>query len=392
MDLNQLLTSDIQNFICDNSAADLSKLAFKKNPFPTIDYKEILNQIECRQKSKIKLPTWYSAANCIYPSKVSIEQTSSEITANYKSKIVSGNAIIDLTGGFGVDAYYFSKIFKQVIHCEIDSKLSKIVAQNFENLNLKNINCIEGDGTAILKNLNQKFDCIYIDPSRRNDKKGKVFLLNDCIPNVPDLLIEYFQYSNIILIKTAPLLDLKAGLKELKFVKNIHIVAVENEVKELVWEINYNYTGAINIITRNFTKTSIEEFDFILNESLKSTFALPEKYLYEPNNCIMKSGGFNEVGTHFGLSKLHQHSHLYTSSEVKPFSGRVFQIVNVIPYSKKEMKIHFENRKINITIRNFPDSVESLRKKWNIKDGGTQYCFFTIDKNDTKIALICTKI
>ena len=392
MEISTLLNEDVQKFIISNNGTNLSLLALKKNPFPNIDYKQLLNQIECRQKSEKKLPTWFATKNIIYPTKISIEQTSSEQTAKYKSEIASGQALIDLSGGFGVDSYYFSKTFATVTHCELNEDLSTRVKHNFTYLDAQNVNCYAGDSLEILKKINKQFDCIYIDPSRRNDKKGKVFLLEDCIPNVPNLLNHYFKYSDVILIKTAPILDITAGLNELKYVKNIHIIAIENDVKELIWEINYNYTAEIKVITRNFTKQTVEAFDFILNETTTAEYALPEKILYEPNSCIMKSGGFNQISTQFGLKKLHQHSHLYTSNEIKSFPGRVFQINNVIPYSKNTMKTHFANSQKNITFRNFPDTVENIRKKWNIKEGGNHYCFFTTDVNNNKIVLICTKI
>jgi len=119
---------------------------------------------------------------------------------------------------------------------------------------------------------------------------------------------------------------------------------------------------------------------------------LPQKYLYEPNSAIMKSGGFDEVGTFFKLNKLHKHSHLYTNSTLITFPGRVFKIETKIPYQKIEMKKFLEGKKANITTRNFPDTVDIIRKKWKIKEGGNQYCFFTTDENDMKIVLICTKI
>ncbi|HMK06501.1 MAG TPA: hypothetical protein VK476_03160, partial [Flavobacterium sp.] len=325
-----------------------------------------------------------------YPAKISIEQTSSEKTALYKAGLVSGETLIDLTGGFGVDDYYFAERIGKVIHCEINTELSEIVKHNFEMLDIANIECILGDSKMILKNLNRQFDWIYIDPSRRNDTKGKVFMLRDCLPNVPDLLDFYFGYTDKILIKTAPILDISAGLSELKNVKRIHIVAVENEVKELLWEIEKGCSAAIEIKTINI-QGSNEIFNFVRNESALPVFGLPGKYLYEPNSAIMKSGGFNEVGIHFNLEKLHPHSHLYTADEKIDFPGRVFEIQNMFPCHKSAMKL-LENKKVNITTRNFPDSVESIRKKWKIKDGGDQYCFFTTDQNNHKIVLICTKI
>lgn len=388
-----LLNPNIQEFIDANVNVKISKLALQKNPFPETDWISILNQIEAKTKAKDKLPTWFKTKNIIYPSKISVEQTSSEKTALYKSTLVSGESLIDLTGGFGVDDYYFSKRINTVAHCEINPELSDLVKHNFEQLGVKNCSCYKGDSLTTLTLLNQKWDWIYIDPSRRNDAKGKVFMLKDCLPNVPENLDFYFKNSDAILIKTAPLLDISAGLSELKNVKNIHIIALDNEVKELLWELHKDYSGEITIKTITVLKDKTENFDFVLNqEQLVPSYSLPQKYLYEANNAIMKSGGFDEVSNFYSINKLHKHSHLYTSENLISFPGRIFEIQNSISYNKTEMKMYLENTKANITIRNFPDSVEVIRKKWKIKDGGNNYCFFTTDVNNNKIVLICTKI
>ena len=392
MDLS-ILYPKVQEFIQDQLGVSIAKLALQKNPFPEIDWLTILNQIEAKTKSREKLPTWFSTKAIIYPSKLSIEQTSSERTAEYKSSFLEGNSLIDLTGGFGVDDYYFAKKINKITHCEINTVLSEIVGHNFKQLGVTNIECIAGDSLTTLQSTTEKWDWMYIDPSRRNDTKGKVFMLKDCLPNVPENLDFYFEKSDAILIKTAPLLDIAAGLSELQNVKTIHIVAIENEVKELLWELHKNYLGAIGIKTVNLTKDATNSFDFILNqESTEANYSLPKRYLFEPNSAIMKSGGFNEISEQYRLDKLHKHSHLYTSNELIDFPGRVFEIQDAIPYSKKEIKIHLENSKQNITTRNFPETVELIRKKWKIKEGGNSYCFFTTDMNNDKIVLICTKI
>ena len=392
MDLS-ILYPKVQEFIQDQLGVSIAKLALQKNPFPEIDWLTILNQIEAKTKSREKLPTWFSTKAIIYPSKLSIEQTSSERTAEYKSSFLEGNSLIDLTGGFGVDDYYFAKKINKITHCEINTVLSEIVGHNFKQLGVTNIECIAGDSLTTLQSTTEKWDWMYIDPSRRNDAKGKVFMLKDCLPNVPENLDFYFEKSDAILIKTAPLLDIAAGLSELQNVKTIHIVAIENEVKELLWELHKNYLGAIGIKTVNLTKDATNSFDFILNqESIEANYSLPKRYLFEPNSAIMKSGGFNAISVQYRLDKLHKHSHLYTSNEIIDFPGRVFEIQHAIPYSKKEIKIHLENSKQNITTRNFPETVELIRKKWKIKEGGNSYCFFTTDMNNDKIVLICTKI
>jgi hypothetical protein len=392
MEFEQLLAPEVQNYLIEKTGISIAQLALQKNPFEQLDYKVLLNQIEARGKSKEKLPTWFSTKNIIYPSKISIEQTSSEATARYKASLVTGNSLIDLTGGFGVDDYYFAQNIAQVHHCEINPELSAIVQHNYKQLGVTNISCYANDSEQVLLDLNQSFDWIYIDPSRRNDAKGKVFMLKDCLPNVPELMSFYFKYSKAILIKTAPILDLSAGLSELDFVKTIHIIALDNEVKELLWEIEQDYSGAVQIKTVNLKKGVEEHFSFPLNAHPKVAYSKPQKYLYEPNSAIMKSGGFDEISASFGLSKLHQHSHLYTADQLIQFPGRVFEITQILPYSKKEMKAHIEQQKMNITTRNFSDTVEQIRKKWKVKEGGSLYCFFTTDLNNDKIALICTKI
>ena len=388
-----ILNTEIQDFIEKATEKDVVKLALQKNPFTASNWKEIINQIAAKQKAKDKLPTWFNTKNIIYPSKISVEQTSSEKTAAYKANLVFGNSLIDLSGGFGVDTFYFSKKTNKVIHCEINPALSEIVSYNFKQLQVKNIQCLTGDSEQILKNLYQKFDWIYIDPSRRNEAKGKVFMLKDCLPNVPQLLDLYFNYSSSILIKTAPILDLTAGISELKNVKEIHILAVQNEVKELIWILEKEYQKPIQIKTCNILKVGQESFEApFLETELLVVYGAPKKYLYEPNAAIMKSGLFNAIATKFCIEKLHKNSHLYTSEIVIDFPGRIFEIEDIIPYQKSEMKSLLENNKANVTVRNFPDSVENIRKKWKIKEGGSLYCFFTTDLNDNKIVLLCSKL
>ena len=388
----KLLSAEIQEYITSNINADVSKLALQKNKFAITDWTTILGQITAKQKAKIKLPTWFYTHNIYYPSKISIEQTSSEKTAEYKSQLVSGKSLIDLTGGFGVDDFYFSKKVNKVTHCEINHELSEIVKHNLEQLGVSNVECHTGDSIEILVTLNQKFNWIYIDPSRRNDVKGKVFMLQDCLPNVPELLDFYFEFSDNIMVKTAPILDISAGLSELRNVKTIHIVALENEVKELLWILEKNYTKSIQIVTCNLTKDSIQEFTFELGNTSVSNYSLPKKYLYEPNAAIMKSGGFDEVTSQYEIEKLNRHSHLYTSDLLINFPGRVFEIENSFEYNKPNMKSFLENKKANITTRNFPETVENIRKKWKIKEGGIVYCFFATDINNNKIVLLCDKL
>ncbi|CAM1364846.1 SAM-dependent methyltransferase [Tenacibaculum soleae] len=392
--MNQhILHKEVQDFITTNLNSDITKLILKGSPFNNISIQELSNQIISKQKSKNKLPNWFNTQNVYYPPKISIEQTSSEITANYKSNLVSGDAIIDITGGFGIDAFYFAKKFKNVIHSEINDEVSKIVAHNYQQLKVNNIQTVASDGLEFLKNTNQKFDCIYIDPSRRDDIKGKVFLLKDCLPNVPENIDFLFTKSANILIKNSPMLDITATINELKFVKEIHIIAVNNEVKELLFLLKKEYKGIVNVNTVNLLKVKSQEFNFILKNNSDLKYNSPQKFIYEPNAAILKSGGFNQITKQYNVGKLHQHSHLYTSEEIiENFPGRIFKIDAVFSYNKKQLKKELAIDKANITTRNFPKTVAQIRKETKLKDGGNIYLFFTKNLDEKLIVLKCTQI
>lgn len=387
-----ILNTEVQDFINANLNEDISKLLLNGISFSEIEAKDIIKQIEAKKRSKKKLPTWFNSKNIYFPNKLNIEQTSSEVTANYKANLVSGNSLIDLTGGFGVDAYYFSKRIKNVIHCEINKSLSEIVKHNYKTLNINTIECLNENGIEALKHIDRPFDWIYIDPSRRDDTKKKVFLLSECIPNIKTFQGLFLKYSNNVMIKTSPLLDIKATLNDLKQIKELHVIALDNEVKELLWVLERDCKTEFIIKTVNLTKQSKQEFEFSFeNESNEiAEYTVPIAYLYEPNAAILKTGAFNSVSTQLNIPKLHKHSHLYTSNTLIDFPGRRFKIEKSIPFNKKI----FAKEKIskaNVTTRNFPISVGEIRKKLKIKDGGDIYLFFTTDLNNIKIILVCLK-
>lgn len=385
-----ILHPEVQKFINDNIKSEITKLILKGSPFDGISIQELANQIVAKQKSRGKLPTWFSSSNIYYPPKISIEQTSSEKTAIYKASIVSGNSIIDITGGFGVDCYYFSKQFREVIHCEINKDLSLLVTHNYKQLELKNIKTFAGNGFDYLKETKQNFDCIYIDPSRRNNSKGKVFLLNDCLPQIPPKIDFYLSKTKTVLVKVSPILDITSTLKELKNVKEVHVVAVNNEVKELLFLLEKNYQDYVTIKTVNFGKKTVQKFNFRFKEEAVSKYSEPLQYIYEPNAAILKSGAFHQISQHLKVYKLHQHSHLYTSENLIDFPGRAFKIKTTLEYNKKKINKLLPEKKGNITVRNFPKTVAQIRKETKIKDGGLNYIFFTT-LNNNNLAVIVSK-
>jgi hypothetical protein len=387
--MNQaILNTQVQEFI-KNFKGSITKLALSGSPFPNVSSLELIQQIESRNAIEKKLPTWFTAQHIYYPPKLNLEQTSSEMTAKYKASLVHGTTIADLTAGFGVDGYYFSKNFTEVSCFEINGKLSEISRHNFKTLQIENVSCFAENGLEGIQG--NFFDVIYIDPSRRHDSKGRVFYLKDCEPNVTENIPFLFKHCKTILLKTSPMLDITQGFKELSNVSEVHIVAVGNDVKEVLWILEEDADESPQIMTLNFSIHGVETFNFEWNEIGSAQYSSPKQFLYSPNGALMKSGAYALISEKFGLYKLHTNTHLYTSDTLKDFPGRRFRIDRVVPYSKKDMKHLVQYDKANVATRNFPESVAVIRKKWRIKEGGDTYLFFVTIENDQKVVLVCSK-
>ncbi|MFD0798547.1 RsmD family RNA methyltransferase [Maribacter chungangensis] len=388
-----ILHADVQAFINENLDTDILKLVFKKSPFAHVSAKELAEQIEAKRKINKKLPTWFTTPGIYFANKLNISQTSSEATATYKASLVDGNTLADLTAGFGVDTYAFSKKMKQVYHVETELELSNIAQSNCDAMKVSNVTMVHANGIDFLEQTKETLDWIYIDPSRRTDTQEKVYFLSDCEPDVT-LYTDLFLFKcNNILIKTGPLLDLSIGQAQLKHVKEIHIIALNNEVKEVLWVLEKGFKGEPSVKAVQLSNSTTEVFAFLRSgeQAAVPTFSLPQKYLYEPNAAVLKSGAFKLLCSRFGVNKLHPHSHLYTASQAKDFPGRHFEIKAVVNYNKKEIQ-KLDLGKANISTRNFPDSVATIRKKLKLKDGGSEYLFFTKNVDDKLIVISCSRL
>jgi 16S rRNA G966 N2-methylase RsmD len=372
----EILKEPVQTYIDKHLNDDVNKIALGKSAFAGISSAELAGQIAAKKKAFTKLPTWFSQKLIYYPALLSIEQTSSEATARYKSNLALGEYLIDLTAGFGVDSFFFAKKVKNVVSCEINIELSAISAHNAQLLGASNIKCLATDGIDLLAQTDQQCDTIYIDPARRSNA-GKVFKLKDCTPNVIEHLDLLLQKAKRIIIKTAPLLDLTAGLNELKQVKEIHIVSVKNECKELVWIIERGFKGSPAIVCATLNE-KIKTFSFSWDKQIAQpeiSQQPPTGYLYEPDVALLKSGAFNLIGQRFGLQKLHQQSQLYTNEKFIPdFLGRIFEIKEIFQIKdiKKEQSLVG-----NVIVRNFPDQAANLVKKYKIIPSHDDFILFT---------------
>ncbi|RZJ80274.1 MAG: hypothetical protein EOO47_08110 [Flavobacterium sp.] len=380
-----ILQPSVQDYINENQQADVNKIALAKPIFDGISSAELAGQISAKKKSKSKLPTWYKQENIYYPVLLSIEQCSSEQTAAYKANLAKGKSLIDLTAGFGVDSFFFAKKCQIVFSCEINEELATVTTHNAETLNAKNITILAENGIDFLKNTDLNFETIYIDPARRSES-AKVFKLKDCTPDVTIHIDEWLLKSSRIIIKTAPLLDITAGLNELKNVSQIHIVSVKNECKELLWVIDRKVTAETEIVCATINQT-IKTLSFSISALQSSTQILksiPKGYLYEPDVALLKSGAFNYIAEKFNLQKLHQHSQLYFSDVFKAdFLGRIFEIEKSCTVSELKKMNSLSG---NVIVRNFPEKAENLVKKYKIIPHDTKFIIFT-KTNDGNLVL-----
>ena len=386
------LTEAEKAFIKTHLNDEVTSLLLKAKKYPNLNIPDLVWQIKARQKAKTKLPEWFDIEDIIFPKMLSVEQCSSEITAKFKTSLVKGENFIDLTGGMGVDIAYMSKNFKKAIYIEKNTDLCDITAYNFEQLGIENVAFIGGNSIDFLETEIINYSWIYLDPHRRDDTGNKVVSLQDCEPNTLKIKDFLFTKTDKILLKASPMLDINLAVSDLQNVAHIYVVAVENEVKEILFHLQKDYQEeaqyhAVNLPKDIFTFKKSEEKDAMIK------MGSPQAYLYEPNAAILKSGGFRIIAQRFDLQKIAPHSHLYTSIDlVENFQGRIFKIEGVCKLDKKEILTYLSENKANITIRNFPLSVKQIRDKLKLSEGGNSYLFATTDAQNQKIMIVCSKI
>ena len=364
--MNQEKLNKIRVFVAKHKDADLHSLLLKKSPFPEVSIQELVQQIKGRKVAEKKFP-FLNQENIIFPPNLNLEQASSQDTADFKKQFFKGKKFVDLTCGFGIDAYFLSQNFEEITLIEQNTELLDIVKQNWEVLGRK-ANFINQKLEDFLKNNKEKFDLIYLDPARRDNHNRKVFLLEDLSPNIIEIQEQLSDISTEILIKLSPLIDIQHLVASLKNICKIWIIAVKNEVKEVLVYLKKKENRP-EIFCINLQSTE-PEFHFNLDDEkyCQSEFLTPKKYIYIPNNSVLKSGAFNLVSEKFGLKKLHQNTHIYTSEEkIEHFPGRIFETEEI---NSKAIK---KGEQFNIITKNFPLKPEEIKKKYKIKDGGNQY-------------------
>ncbi len=431
-----------QDFIRQHQDDDVRQLAFLGSKYPEVDMPFALDQIRGRKMARVKLPRWASLEGIIYPPHISMEQCSSESTALYKAELAarllglpassSGTEMkaeneiefVDLTGGFGVDfSYIAARLGVKSMYVERQAHLCEAAKENFGRLGLKNAIVKNGDGIEILHSFHPKkkdavsaddslgitydqprsllktklgLKIIFIDPARRDDAGNKVVSLKDCTPDVTVLQEEMLLKADYVIIKLSPMLDWHRAISELSHVREVHIISVNNECKELLLVLSARNMGEnLRIYCINDAQSFVcDELDMESSQVKIAPSTLEEmQYLYEPNASLMKAGCFGVLSERYDARMLSKNSHLFVSqAPIAAFPGRSFRIIAVSSFNKKELKRHLSGiTKANIATRNFPLSVAELRKRLKLKDGGETYIFATTLSDDSHVLVITEK-
>lgn len=394
MDFSEFHSAEFRQFVQGHLSDDPALLLLKHREQVAFDLKAAVQQISARQKAAKKLPEWVSNPDLIFPASISLEQSSSEETAQFKAEMQSGQVMIDLTGGFGVDSFYLSQNFQKAIYCEQNEELAEIAKHNLEILAPGKFEVIVGDGLDYLRTTDLKFDLIYADPARRGAGNQKLYKLQDCQPDVVSAWELMKEKGQRVLLKLSPMLDISQALSEIPEIQKIIIVSVKNEVKEVLLSWGRNEELREKIIEVKDIGSASAGFSFGLEEEERALSQLgdAEKYLIEPLSGILKAGAFKLFGQRFGLKKLDKNSHLYTSSDLADkIPGRVFEVIREISPKKQEIKSLFPSGKVNVICRNYVTGAEELKKKLGLKDGGQDFLIGTKTKSGYKV-FWCSRI
>ena len=371
-----------------------------------------------------KLPEWSRVEGLYYPPRLSMEQCSSEATALYKAslaeRLVRGKAdadteqsggvptrtLIDLTGGFGVDFSYMARRFNRVLYVEQQEELCRTARHNFAVLGLTqaDVTCCTAeeflDTIDVIDTTNKPCDVLFIDPARRDMAGRKTVAISDCSPDVAAIQDSLMRLSDYVIVKLSPMLDIKQALRELKNVEEVHVVSVRGECKELLFVMHSNgdmggcSIHCVNLMTADEefvcrwegvdgaameSRRTREGVDGVKGVKVPAGSVDAGLYLFEPNASIQKAGLQDAFAVKYGLSKLHPNSQLFVGREEIPHvPARQFVITGVSDFSKAGLRLFLKDmRQANLTVRNFPESVDKLRSRLKIKEGGSTFLFAT---------------
>ena len=403
------LSPQLPLLIQQHAQDDVQQLALQRNRFPQLsdaDFRFLLQQVEGRQRTKDKLPILSALPDWWFPVRLSCEQCSSEATARYKTQLVGlCHRLIDLTAGYGIDTFHLAEGMQEAHYVERNAELCAIAEHNFSlyrpHIQVHNTTAESFLSSLPISNTPSPIahsqspiahsqspisnTLIYLDPARRSQSGGKVFRIEDCEPNVIDLLPTLRKHADRIMIKFSPMLDITAALRALGTDWDTHIVAVNNEVKEVLFVTGIGSMHAVNIRDMRTDRFFFSPAD---EKQAQLTIATDiQQYIYEPNAAIIKAGAFRLISERYGVQKLDINTHLYTSNTcLSDFPGRIWEVVEEIKEPKKQLD---KSVRYSIISRNYPLSPEEIRKKYKLKDGDE--CYLLAARHQGKPLLISAK-
>ncbi|MDO4191266.1 MAG: SAM-dependent methyltransferase [Bacteroidales bacterium] len=379
----------IEQHLNDN----IRQLALSNIPVD-VDKDLALRQITARQLLKQKVPLWANNASLLFPPRLNIEQCSSELTANYKASLVTtGETFTDLTGGTGIDCFFLSQKFRQSTYVETQTMLCDIMTHNSNVLNT-NIKVCNTTTENYLSRLQTTQDLLFIDPARRDMKGEKTVLITQCSPNIEPLWDTLLSKGKLVMVKLSPMLDIQLTVNILKHIKEIHVIAVDGECKELLLLAEHNYTKTPQLYCVELgKKPHIQTFSSHIDTTAFDGADTIGTFLFEPDATIMKAGIFNTFAQHYKIKPLDKSTHLMTGNRIiENFFGHQYTIDTILPYNKHtEKEIPEEWKKANLTTRNFPIPAEQLRKKLKLKGFSERFIVGTTFHNQ-HIIILCTRI
>lgn len=391
----------MDSFVREHLYDDVNELALQYAKYPGVDVRCAIIQIRGWQIAEKKLPLWSQTDGILFPKHISLEQCSSQTTAEYKAEVIESivenkDKMTDLTGGYGVDAAMIGRQFNHLTFVEPSKDLCRLAHHNLPLLDVSNLTVVNSTCEVVLEGL-EKQDLIYIDPSRRDKDGRKTFAVEDCTPDIYRLQDQLLGKGRWVIVKLSPMLDLTSVATGLRSVHEVHVVSVAGECKEILVLMSGEVMVSspkivcVNIIGKDkrqsFTYNTEDEKVTICRYTSRI-----DRYLYEPNASIMKAMCFKSVASVFSVDKLHPNSHLYTSDRmIEGFPGRSFEVVSIMPMDKRALKELRTYGQANLSVRNFPSTVAELRAKTKLKDGGDQYIFFTTMADNSKVCIVCRK-
>lgn len=394
------LSDNIIKWIKEHRNDDTTKLRLSyRKKYDASIYEYAIMQIECRKKAAKKLHNTLKSPQFIFPTTLSAEQCTSDDLAEFHSTLITeGETILDMTAGLGVDAFHLAQKAKYVTAIDLNEDVAEALSINAKALNITNFTGINADSVEYLKNSTEHFDTIFIDPARRGDGGKRLFALADCQPNVVEHLELIKQHCDKLIVKVSPMLDATQVLRELPKTTELYAIGTRQECKELVAVIDFKNPTSTPILHCITLSDCENRFSFTHHEEAKakSTFEdiNTEIYLYEPYPCVMKMQPFKILSQKYNTSKLHSHTHIYSSKNYIPeFPGDCYKIEHIYPFSSRIIKeVAKDYPRANIAVRNFILSAEELRKRLKIKDDNKYRLYGVSIANGDRLLIVTSPI